>query len=105
MGMGCIVDLRQMLEIQRRINLGGADGGVPKHFPLNGFTGKFTRFYPGRIEASMFVGRESELRKFRRFFEDGGMSMTLVYGGRRVGKSELIKQAVRESAVPAIYYF
>ncbi len=39
MGMGCIVDLRQMLEIQGRINLGGADGGVPKHFPLNGFTG------------------------------------------------------------------
>ncbi len=52
----------------------------------------------------MFVGRESELRRFRRFFEDVGMSMALVYGRRRVGKSELIKQAVRESAVPGIYY-
>lgn len=30
--------------------------------------------------------------------------MTLIYGRRRVGKSELIKQVLRESDLPGIYY-
>lgn len=52
----------------------------------------------------MFVGRQKELERFYRFFKEGGCAMSLVYGRRRVGKSELIKQALRETVIPSIYY-
>lgn len=51
-----------------------------------------------------FIGRELELRKLGRLIEDEGMGFALIYGRRRVGKSELIKRALSESKVKAIYY-
>ena len=39
----------------------------------------------------MFVGRERELKKLGEMFDSGKFEMGIVYGRRRVGKSEMIK--------------
>ena len=39
-----------------------------------------------------FIGREAEKKRFKRLFSQDGQGVALVYGRRRVGKSELIKQ-------------
>ena len=36
--------------------------------------------------------------------ESDDMSLALIYGRRRVGKSELVKQALKESDIPSVYY-
>lgn len=51
-----------------------------------------------------FLGRTEERKKLRRMLEKEGQAVTLIYGRRRVGKSELIKQVLRESKVLSIYY-
>lgn len=51
-----------------------------------------------------FYGRKTELKKLNALLEGNKMGVALVYGRRRVGKSELIKQAVRQSQTPSIYY-
>lgn len=65
-----------------------------------------TRTKPSRKEPSknMFIGREKELSQLKKEICAGEMRMTLIYGRRRVGKSELVKQAIKESCVKAIYY-
>lgn len=52
----------------------------------------------------MFIGREKELSQLKKEICADEMRMTLIYGRRRVGKSELVKQAIKESCVKAIYY-
>ena len=42
-----------------------------------------------------FYGREEQLRQLHRVFGRDGLQVALVYGRRRVGKSELIKQYLR----------
>ena len=39
----------------------------------------------------MFVGREDQLYRIRRVVDSPGMGTVLIYGRRRIGKSELIK--------------
>lgn len=51
-----------------------------------------------------FIGRENELKKLNSLIEKDGFSVGLIYGRRRVGKSELIKQVIRKSNYKAIYY-
>ena len=51
-----------------------------------------------------FYGRTTELNKIKKEFISVEMRMLLIYGRRRVGKSELVKQAIKESAVKSIYY-
>lgn len=51
-----------------------------------------------------FVGREQELHKLKKLIEDDHMGFGLIYGRRRVGKSELIKRALSESGVRGVYY-
>lgn len=51
-----------------------------------------------------FVGRESELQRLLKAFRSPSQNVTLVYGRRRVGKSELIKQALKRDASTSIYY-
>ena len=41
-----------------------------------------------------FHGREYELVLMQRAFRSSGQNVTLIYGRRRVGKSELLKQAL-----------
>ena len=51
-----------------------------------------------------YYGREEELRTLDKLFRSDDLQVALIYGRRRVGKSELIKQAIRKSSFPAIYY-
>lgn len=51
-----------------------------------------------------FIARTRELARFERFLNAPGQSVALVYGRRRVGKSELIKQALHGFGGVAIYY-
>ena len=51
-----------------------------------------------------FLGRERELARIEREIKTDGQGAILVYGRRRVGKSELIKQSLTASATRNIYY-
>ena len=44
----------------------------------------------------MFVGRESELRSLNRLYEHKGFQMVVIYGRRRVGKTSLIDEFVKD---------
>lgn len=52
----------------------------------------------------MFYGRETERKKLYTMFESNGQMISLIYGRRRIGKSELIKQALRDTDIKSIYY-
>ncbi len=51
-----------------------------------------------------FFGRETEQKRLRRAIDTPGFSAILVYGRRRVGKSELIKHCIHGSSLQSIYY-
>ena len=51
-----------------------------------------------------FYGRAWERKNLSRFYARNDQMTALVYGRRRVGKSELIKQSLRETDIPSIYY-
>ena len=51
-----------------------------------------------------FYGREQQLKQLGRLFAKSRLQAALVYGRRRVGKSELIKQCLRSQTVKSIYY-
>lgn len=51
-----------------------------------------------------FIGRTKQLEQLKKEMSLDEMRMALIYGRRRVGKSELIKQAVKETGVKSIYY-
>ena len=51
-----------------------------------------------------FYGREKQRKDLHRLFSHEGMQLGLIYGRRRVGKSELIKQSLRETDVTSIYF-
>lgn len=50
----------------------------------------------------MFVGRESELHSLERAYAKGGFQMAVIYGRRRVGKTTLIDEFVRDK--PTLYF-
>ncbi len=52
----------------------------------------------------MFYGREAERKKLNTMFQSDGQMISLIYGRRRIGKSELIKQALKETSLKSIYY-
>ena len=51
-----------------------------------------------------FFGRIAEKKRLHHFLEQNNQSVSLIYGRRRVGKSELIKQLLKESDISGIYY-
>ena len=51
-----------------------------------------------------FFGRVEETAKLGAMLERDGQTATLVYGRRRVGKSELIKQCLRRTPAASIYF-
>lgn len=51
-----------------------------------------------------FYGRTKELEKLKNEISSDHMSFSLIYGRRRIGKSELVKQTIKENDVRAIYY-
>ena len=52
----------------------------------------------------MFYGRETERKKLYTMFHSNGQMISLIYARRRIGKSELIKQALKETDIKSIYY-
>ncbi len=44
----------------------------------------------------MFVGRERELASLKEFYEKDGIGMTVIYGRRRIGKSTLITEFIKD---------
>ena len=50
----------------------------------------------------MFVGREHELTALKDIYEKKGFGMTIIYGRRRVGKSTVIKEFIKDKS--AIFY-
>ena len=50
---------------------------------------------------AMFVGREKELRELNRLYETDAFEMPVIYGRRRVGKTRLISEFIRDKR--AIY--
>lgn len=51
-----------------------------------------------------FIGRKEELKKLDKMMHADEMTFTLIYGRRRVGKSELVSQAMARSNVKNLYY-
>ena len=51
-----------------------------------------------------FYGRDQQQKKLHRMFGKEGLQVALIYGRRRVGKSELIKQCLRNELVPQLNY-
>ena len=43
-----------------------------------------------------FIGRERELASLKEFYERDGIGMTVIYGRRRIGKSTLIAEFVKD---------
>ncbi len=50
----------------------------------------------------MFIGRERELESLREFYNKDGCGMTVIYGRRRIGKSTLITEFIKQKKV--IFY-
>ena len=44
----------------------------------------------------MFIGRERELASLEEFYEKKGIGMMVIYGRRRIGKSTLITEFVKD---------
>ena len=51
-----------------------------------------------------FYGREQQQKKLKRVLAKNELQVTLIYGRRRVGKSELIKQCLLSQDVPKLNY-
>ena len=51
-----------------------------------------------------FIGRELELNKLNKIMKSDYFNFSLIYGRRRVGKSELVKKAMSDTSDKAIYY-
>lgn len=44
----------------------------------------------------MFIGRERELASLKEFYDKDGIGMTVIYGRRRIGKSTLIAEFIKD---------
>lgn len=51
-----------------------------------------------------FYGREKQKGQLHHMFQSDSKMTALIYGRRRIGKSELIKQCLREVKIKSIYY-
>lgn len=50
----------------------------------------------------MFIAREKELRTLEETYNKSGFQMTVIYGRRRIGKSTLISEFIKDKE--ASYY-
>lgn len=50
----------------------------------------------------MFIGREKELESLKEFYDKDGIGMTVIYGRRRIGKSTLISEFIKDKK--AVFY-
>jgi AAA+ ATPase superfamily predicted ATPase len=52
----------------------------------------------------MYIGREKELKYLKEAFASDEMEVIIIYGRRRVGKTELIKEAILNTDISSCYY-
>jgi len=52
----------------------------------------------------MFIGRKEELNQLKEVIKSEKQENVVIYGRRRIGKSELIKKALEMTEVPYLYY-
>lgn len=52
----------------------------------------------------MFIGRTKELEKLSELYASSGLEYALIYGRRRIGKSEIIKESLKKCGSRAILY-
>lgn len=53
-------------------------------------------------DRKQFIGRKAELRELETRYWESGFQMTVIYGRRRIGKSTLIKEFIKDKR--AVYY-
>ena len=51
-----------------------------------------------------FVDRDKELRFLQEKYSSGSSELIIIYGRRRVGKTELIKQSLARTSVKSLYF-
>jgi len=51
-----------------------------------------------------FIGREKELARLKKVYQSKGYEGVLLYGRRRIGKSELVKRSMQEESCKRIYF-
>ena len=51
-----------------------------------------------------FLGRKNQVKSFTNFLNSNKNNAALVYGRRRVGKTELLKHCLNQSLSTSIYY-
>ena len=51
----------------------------------------------------MFVGRERELKKMNALYDSGHFEFAVFYGRRRVGKTTLIKEFIKDKELAIIW--
>lgn len=56
------------------------------------------------IKENPFLGRKENIKTISNFFKSDKDAAALIYGRRRVGKTELIKHCLRETKTTSIYY-
>ena len=52
----------------------------------------------------MFIGRKNEVKEIKDSLKSDKLETILIYGRRRVGKSEIIKESIKDTKLPTIYY-
>ncbi len=52
----------------------------------------------------MFIGRKEEVQEIRSALKSDKAETILIYGRRRVGKSEIIRQSLLDCALPTLYF-
>lgn len=52
----------------------------------------------------MFIGRDEELKEIKNALNSNKLETILIYGRRRVGKSEIIKQALTDTKLPVVSF-
>ena len=53
----------------------------------------------------MFVGRRQELESLNNIYNKSGFGMTVIYGRRRIGKSTLIAEFIKNKKSCVLYCF
>lgn len=52
----------------------------------------------------MFIGRENELKELKNSFSSNKFESIIIYGRRRVGKTEIIKESIKNYKNPIVHY-
>jgi AAA+ ATPase superfamily predicted ATPase len=52
----------------------------------------------------MFIGRKNELEDLHSLYQKDNFRLAMLYGRRRIGKTELVLRSLKESNLPSLYF-